>query len=148
MFRFTENPSSGSLVQCLAKITRMILSCPLIWTRSVHCVWRHPSYTVNYTHAQRVTICCHNTDFVHVNGHDRIILVIFSQVLYKAPWWCILCDPKHIGGLLKYFIILVVSTYYILCISWIIKCLISYPHFTCVYLAVMLTGMPWAHTVE
>ena len=45
MFQITENPSSGSLVQCLAKnykndsvvsvdiawlkITRMILSCPL-----------------------------------------------------------------------------------------------------------------------
>ena len=30
-------------------------------------------------------ICCHNTDLVHVNGHDRIILVIFSQALYNAP---------------------------------------------------------------
>jgi len=40
--------------------------------------------TVNYTHAQRVRICCHNIDLVHVNGHDRIILVIFSQALYKA----------------------------------------------------------------
>jgi len=29
--------------------------------------------------------CCHNTDLVHVNEHDRIILVIFSQTLYKAP---------------------------------------------------------------
>ena len=29
MFRITEDPSSRSLVQCLAKITRMILSCPL-----------------------------------------------------------------------------------------------------------------------
>jgi len=99
------------------KTTRMILSCPLIWTRSVlwqhiltrcvcvcvcvvHCIGRHcltecyvghvvckavSSYTVNYTHAQRVKICYHNTDLVHVNGHDRIILVIFSQVLYKAP---------------------------------------------------------------
>ena len=61
MFRITEDPSSGSLVQCL------------------------PSYTVNYIHAQRVRICCHNTDLVHVNGHDRIIFVIFSQALHKAP---------------------------------------------------------------
>ena len=44
-----------------------------------------PSYTVNYTHAQRVRIYCHNTALVHVNGHDGIILVIFSQALYKAP---------------------------------------------------------------
>jgi len=28
MFGITEVPSSGSLVQCLAKITRMVLSCP------------------------------------------------------------------------------------------------------------------------
>ena len=63
MFLITRDPSSGSLVQCLAKITRMVLSCPLTWTRSV--LWQHiltrcacvyftvPSYTVNYTHAQR-----------------------------------------------------------------------------------------------
>jgi len=48
-----------------------------------------------------VTICCHNTDLVHVNGNDRIILVIFSQALHKAPWWWILCDPKHVGALLN-----------------------------------------------
>ena len=39
MFRITEDPSSGSLVQCLAKITRMIQSCLLAWTRSV--LWQH-----------------------------------------------------------------------------------------------------------
>jgi len=27
----------------------------------------------------------YNTDLVYVNGHDRIIIVIFSQALYKAP---------------------------------------------------------------
>ena len=32
-----------------------------------------------------VRICCHKTDLVHVNGHDRIMLIIFSQALYKAP---------------------------------------------------------------
>ena len=69
MFRITEDPSSGSLVQCLAKNYKK----------------ERPSYTVNHTRAQPVTICCHNTDLVHVNGHDRIILVIFSQALYKAP---------------------------------------------------------------
>ena len=40
-------------------------------------------------------ICCHKTDLVHVKGHDRIILLIFSQALHKAPWWWSLCDPKH-----------------------------------------------------
>ena len=35
----TENPSSGILVQCLAKIIVMVLSCPLKWTWSV--LWQH-----------------------------------------------------------------------------------------------------------
>jgi len=43
----------------------------------------------------------YNTDLVYVNGHDRIIIVIFSQALYKAPWWRILCDPKHAGARLN-----------------------------------------------
>jgi len=33
-----------------------------------------------------VTICCHNTDLVHVNGHDRIILVT----------WCLTNDASHL----------------------------------------------------
>ena len=40
-----------------------------------------PPYTVNYTHTHTLGY----TDLVHVNGHDRTILVIFSQALYKAP---------------------------------------------------------------
>ena len=39
MFRITEDPSSGNLVQYLAKITRMVLSCPVTWTWSV--LWQH-----------------------------------------------------------------------------------------------------------
>ena len=35
MFRITRDPSSGSSIQCLTKITVMVLSCPL--------------YTVQYT---------------------------------------------------------------------------------------------------
>jgi len=48
MFRITEDPSSRTFVQCLAK------NCKI--------------YSI-----------------AHVNGHNRIILVIFSQALYKAP---------------------------------------------------------------
>ena len=59
------------------KVGVMAAYCDLLCVCVVH--------TVNYTHAQRVRICCHNTDLVHVNGHDRIILVIFSQALYKSP---------------------------------------------------------------
>jgi len=47
MFRITKDPSSGSLIQYLAKITLMVLLCPLTWTYSV--LWQ-PSCTVNYTH--------------------------------------------------------------------------------------------------
>jgi len=98
MFRITEDPSSGSLAQCLAKnyknnsivsvdmdkVGVMTAYSDKLCVCVFHCIGRH-SYTVNYTHAQLVRICCHNTDLVHVNGHDRIILVIFSQALCKAP---------------------------------------------------------------
>jgi len=57
MFRITEDPSSGNLALCLAK---------------------------NYKNGSIVSV---DTNLVHVNRHDRIILVIFSQALYKAPWW-------------------------------------------------------------
>jgi len=39
MFRTTEDPSSGSIVQCLAKIIKLVLSCPLKWTWSL--LWHH-----------------------------------------------------------------------------------------------------------
>ena len=41
--------------------------------------------TVNYTNAQPVTICCHNTDYVHVNGHDRTILAILAKYSTRLP---------------------------------------------------------------
>ena len=68
MFRITEDPSSGSLIQCLVKNYK-----------------NDSIVSVDMDNAQRVRLCCHNTDYVHVNGHDRTILVIFSQALYKAP---------------------------------------------------------------
>ena len=97
MFRITEDPSSGSLVQCLVKKYKndsiMSVNMGRVGVMAAYCdplcvrAFRKalPSYTVNCTHTQQVTICCHNTDPVHVNGHDRIILVTFNQALYKAP---------------------------------------------------------------
>jgi len=38
-----------------------------------------------YSELHTRTTCQNNINLVHVNGHDRIILVIFSQALYKAP---------------------------------------------------------------
>ena len=78
MFRITGDPSSGSFIQCFAKLTVMVLSCPLIWTQSV------PLYTVQHTHAPG-QICCHNTDYVHINGHDRTITVILAKHCIKLP---------------------------------------------------------------
>ena len=64
MFWITEDPSSGTLIQCLAK--------------------NYKNYSIVSVEMDKVgVICCHNTDLVHVNGHYRIILVIFSQALYK-----------------------------------------------------------------
>jgi len=76
MFRITKDPSSGSLVQCLVKnykngsIVSVDMDKFFIYSGS------H-----THTHTQQVRICCHNTDLVHVKGHERIILVIFSQAL-------------------------------------------------------------------
>jgi hypothetical protein len=39
MFRLTEAPSPGKLIQSLAKTTKMVLSCPLTWTWSM--LWQH-----------------------------------------------------------------------------------------------------------
>ena len=95
MFRITEDPSSGSLVQCLDKnySNGSIVSVDMdkVGVMAAYCdcvcssLYMKALYTANYTHAQPVRICCHNTDLVHVNGHDRTITVIFSQALYKAP---------------------------------------------------------------
>jgi hypothetical protein len=94
MFRIIEDPSSGSRVQCLVKnykndstvFVDMDNVCVMAAYPDPLCVCVYFTvYTVNYTHAQRVRIYCHNTDIVHINGHDRIILVIFNQALNKAP---------------------------------------------------------------
>jgi len=44
-------------------------------------------YAVNYTHTRthRVTICCHNNDYVHVNGHNRTITVILAKHCTRLP---------------------------------------------------------------
>jgi len=72
MFRITEDPSSGSLVLCLAK-----------------------------------------------NYKNDSIVSVDVDILMMYPLWSETCWSTF-----KYFIILIVSTNYILCISWIIKCLL------------------------
>ena len=101
MFRVTDDPSSGKLAQCLAKNYKndSVVSVDMnkFGVMAAYsgplcvcvCSSLYMSDTVNYTHtrthAQRVTICCHNTDLVHVNGYNRIILATFCQALCKAP---------------------------------------------------------------
>jgi len=75
MFRFTQEPSSGSRSQCLAKITGMVPLCLSI------CAGRYsvPFCTVNHTHAQQVGICRHNTDNAHIDKNSGTILVILAR---------------------------------------------------------------------
>ena len=60
MFRITRDPSSGIFIQ--------------------FCLSRQCS-----THTHHGQICCHNTDYVHVNGHDRTITVILAKDCIKLP---------------------------------------------------------------
>jgi len=92
MFRIIKDPSSGSPVQYLAKITIMVLSCPLTWSYMV--LWQHilPVVCVCsslyrkglHTHTTG-RICCHNTIYDHVNGHDRTIIVILAKYCIRLP---------------------------------------------------------------
>ena len=83
MFRITEDPSSGSLVQCLAK---------------------------NYK----------NDSIVSVDMDKVGVMAAYSDPLCACAVHCI---SETCWSTFKYFIILILSTYYILCISWIMQCL-------------------------
>ena len=88
MFRITEDPSSGSLVQCLVKNYKNDSIVPVDMGQvGVMAVYSDRCACVQFTvyEGSAFRICCHNTDVAHVNGHDRIILVIFGQALYKTP---------------------------------------------------------------
>jgi len=43
------------------------------------------AYTMNYTHTHHGQICCHNTDYIHANGHDRTITVILAKHCIQLP---------------------------------------------------------------
>ena len=40
-------------------------------------------YNLNYYKISK--ICCHNTNYVHINGHDRAITVILAKHCIKLP---------------------------------------------------------------
>jgi hypothetical protein len=37
------------------------------------------------THMHDGQMCCHNTDYAHINGHDRTITVILAKHCIKLP---------------------------------------------------------------
>ena len=53
---------------------------------SLHCAV-HTQYlsTLCSTHTHHEQICCHNTDYVHVEGHDRTITVILAKHCIELP---------------------------------------------------------------
>ena len=38
-----------------------------------------------HTHTHHGQICCHNTDYVHINRHDRTITVILAKHCIELP---------------------------------------------------------------
>ena len=74
MFQITRYPSSGSSLQCLAKnySNGSIFSIDM------------DSRLCN-THKHHRQICCHNTDYVHINGRGRTITVILTKHCIELP---------------------------------------------------------------
>jgi len=70
MFRITEDPSSGSLVQCLAKNYKndsiVSVDMDVIGVMAAYC--------------DRLCVC-----HIHVNGHDRTILAILAKHCIRFP---------------------------------------------------------------
>jgi hypothetical protein len=113
MFRFIVTHHQGALYSAWLKITRKILSRPLTWTRSV--LWQYiltrcvrvcsslyRKAQCAHTHTHATGIRCHNTDLVHVNGHDRTIFVILAKCYIRFPD----DGPSVIRNILEHFWIL------------------------------------------
>ena len=62
---------------------------------------------------QCLTICCHNTDHVRVNGHDRTIFVILAKHCTRLPDDGSSLIRNMLKHFFKYFVILIVSSVYI-----------------------------------
>ena len=88
MFRFTQEPSSGSQIQCLPKITRMVPLCLSI--RALPVLWQRPRRVGRYCdstflhgelhkHTQQIGICHHNTDNAHIDKRSGTIPVILAR---------------------------------------------------------------------
>jgi len=61
----------------------------------------HIQLTIHTRHGQ---ICCRNTEYVRIKGHRHHVPWYgrnFTEALYRAPWFWIPCDPKHVGAILN-----------------------------------------------
>ena len=108
MFRITRYPSSGSSIQYLAKITVMVLLCPLIWTQSV--LWQHICpWCVYVLHSvERHCVCtaqCREALCVYWIVQRGTVCVMHS-----AERHCV-CTAQTRG-----------APHIYLCTCWIIKC--------------------------
>jgi len=58
-------------------------------------------------------ICCHNTDYVHINGRDKTIIVILANHCIQLPDNGSLVIRKMLEQFKYFIIILIVSTNYL-----------------------------------
>ena len=99
--QYTHNASLDCAVH-----TRTLYTVQYTHSVSLHCaVHTQYLYTIQYTHSASLHcavhtqclstlcstrthhgyICCHNTDYVHINGHDRTITVILAKYCIELP---------------------------------------------------------------
>ena len=67
--------SNGSIVSVDMDVVGVMAAyLPVVRVCTAQCLSRLCS-----THTHHGQVCCHNTDYVHVNGHDRTITVILAK---------------------------------------------------------------------
>jgi hypothetical protein len=102
MFRFTQEPSSGSYF--VLSLNYIVLGTR--WKKELNPV---PSSTVYSTLAHRL-VGRHDIDNVINDEHNRIIIIVLAE--HKiAPWWWFLREPKHVGAIVG---ILIVFNFFII----------------------------------
>ena len=70
--------------------------------------------------------CCHNTDYVHINGHDRTNTVILAKHCIKLPDDGSFVIRNMLGNFKYFIIVLILSRNYIIVHLLIIKCFICH----------------------
>ena len=78
--------------------------CVWVCVYVVQCIWRYSSaflYSELRTHTHNGSEYAAITPILSMSTDTIEPSCNFSQVLYKAPLWWILCDPNHVGALLN-----------------------------------------------